>query len=296
MAGPSDDDTLRLADGRRLGWSSYGDPAGATVVAVHGSPDSRVIWALASEAAARHGLRLIAPDRPGYRLSDPRPRASVLDWCDDVVHLADHLAIGRFAVLAISGGGMWAAGCAWKLASRVTGLGLLCVIGPLDAPGAKDGMNRLVRVTYGLARTAPWLLTPIVRGLCRTATRNPEKAAARIERTRPDEDVEVVCRPEVRRVLMQNIANQFRDPDTVVHEFRLATQPWPVPLHEIDVPAHIWQGGRDTVHTPGMARHLAARIPSAELTLEPGFATFTFFDHLDPVMDTLGRWTDRETA
>lgn len=181
----------------------------------------------------------------------------MLDWCDDLAELADHLDVDRFPVMAISGGGLYAAACGWRLSSRVIGLGLFSVIGPLEAPGAKQEMNLPARIAYLLAARAPRLMRRLVRSVCRAATRRPKKMAARLERTRPAEDVEVIRRPEVRRVLLENLQEQFRDPDTI----RCAALAGP--LEEIDVPTHIWQGGRDTVHTPLMAHYLAARIPGA---------------------------------
>jgi pimeloyl-ACP methyl ester carboxylesterase len=248
-----------------------------------------MIWMLCDEAARRHGVRIIAVDRPGFGGSDPRPGRSVLDWAADVEQVADQLHLGRFGVVAISGGGAYAAATAWKHPDRVTVLGLFSVIGPLDRPGALAGTNRPVRLAYGMARRTPWLLRQFVRLLARDATRNPERAISRIERTRPPEDRAVVARPEVRRVLLANLPNQFRDPDTVVHEFRLAVRPWGFPLADIVVPTHLWQGERDDVHTPAMAQFLARAIPGAELSLEPTFATFTYLDHLDPIFEVLAR-------
>jgi len=46
-----------------------------------------------------------------------------------------------------------------------------------------------------------------------------------------------------------------------VHEFRLAVKPLGFPISEIKVPTHIWQGGRDGVHTPAMAQYLAEHTP-----------------------------------
>src|SRR5262245_19125469 len=124
---------------------------------------------------------------------------------------------------------------------RISALGLFSVIGPLDHPGATDGTNRPVRMTYWLARYAPSALRPLVTLLAHNAPRNPERAARQVERTRPPEDRAVLARPEVREVLLANLPNQFRDPDTVLHEFRLAVQPWPFPLDEIRGPTRIWQ-------------------------------------------------------
>lgn len=277
--------------GRSLAWSILGEPTGAPVVAVHGSPDSRVIWQLLDEPARKHDICLIAPDRPGFGDSDPCHGRSVLDWVGDLDHLLERLDVARYGLLAISGGGAYAAATAWTHRQRVTGLGLFSVIGPLDHPGATTGMSRPVRLTYGMARRAPWLLRRFVGVLARDALKNPDRAASRIVRTRPLEDREVLARPEVRRVLLANLSCQFRHPDTVVHEFRLAVRPWGFPLEEIRVPTTIWQGGRDDVHTPAMAQHLAAAFSGADLVLEPDYATFTFLDHLDPILETIARWT-----
>ena len=59
----------RLPDGRRVGYADYGDPDGFPVFALHGTPGSRTMFRLADASAALKGLRLIAPDRPGYGLS-----------------------------------------------------------------------------------------------------------------------------------------------------------------------------------------------------------------------------------
>ena len=281
----------RLAIGdRAVGWAYYGDPSGVPVVAVHGSPDSHVIWKLLDAKARHAGVRLIAIDRPGFGLSDPQPARTVLDWPDDVAAVLDHIDVDRAGLLAISGGAAYACATAWRLPERVTGLGLFSVIGPLGDPHATNGVNAQVRLTYAMARRTPWLLRPIVSSLARNARRAPERALRRLERTRPPEDREVIARPEVRAVLLENLPNQFRDPTSVMHEFQLAVRPWGVPLDQLRVPTHIWQGGRDNVHTERMARDLAQRIPHAVLEIESTFATFTYLDHLEPILATIAAW------
>jgi pimeloyl-ACP methyl ester carboxylesterase len=70
--------TIRLRDGRRLGYAEGGDPAGRPLLYFHGWPGSRVEGRLGDEAARAKGVRLIALDRPGMGLSDYQPRLSGL--------------------------------------------------------------------------------------------------------------------------------------------------------------------------------------------------------------------------
>jgi pimeloyl-ACP methyl ester carboxylesterase len=284
--GPGGDERITI-DGRVVGWVCYGDPAGTPVVAVHGSPDSHSIWKLFDPAARHARVRLIAIDRPGFGLSDAQVDRTVLEWPEDVAAVLDTLEVRDIGVLAISGGAAYACATAWRLATRVHGLALFSVLGPLDEPHATDGLNRRVRLTYALAHRAPWLLQPILTSLARNARTRPDRAFRRVARTRPPEDREVINRPNVRAVLLENLPNQFRDPRTVMHEFKLAVQPWNVPLEEIRTPTQIWQGGRDDVHTVRMAHSLGRRIRHAVVHIEPTFATFTYLDHLDPILTAI---------
>src|SRR5437899_8680089 len=95
---------IRLADGRQLGFAEYGDLRGRPLFYFHGWPSSRLEPRTGQNICAGLGVRMIAPDRPGYGLSDFKPRRTIPDWVSDVQELADHLDVKRFAVLGVSGG------------------------------------------------------------------------------------------------------------------------------------------------------------------------------------------------
>ena len=134
---------ITLSDGRALGYAEYGDPQGKPVFYFHGFPSSRLDWLLSdsNNVAAELNTRIIAVDRPGMGLSDPKPDREMLDWPDDVAELADAFKIKRFAGLGMSGGGPYAAACAYKIPERLTATGIVSGMGPADAPGAKDGLS-----------------------------------------------------------------------------------------------------------------------------------------------------------
>jgi pimeloyl-ACP methyl ester carboxylesterase len=278
------DHVVRLADGRRLGYAEYGDPAGKAVVLVHGCPDSRVIGQLGASAATRQGVRLIAPDRPGFGLSDPKPGRSILDWPEDLAELADTLSLDHFPVVGLSAGCAFAAACAWKLPERISALGICCGIGPLDRSGMTNEMQPAVRLTYRLARQAPWLLRMLVQLLAHEARKAPQRAGQWMLATRPEIDRVVMQRPEIYQVLLDNFPEQFRDPATIVHEFQLGVRPWGFPLEEIVISTWLWQGLADTVHPPAIGRYMAATIPGCRASFLAGAGGAWFIDHFDTVL------------
>ena len=63
-------DPLVLANGRRIALCETGDPDGEIAVYLHGTGSSRLEVGLYGAAAAAHGVRLVAWDRPGSGGSD----------------------------------------------------------------------------------------------------------------------------------------------------------------------------------------------------------------------------------
>ncbi len=160
MAPETTDRTLRLRDGRFLGYAEVGDPDGRPVLYFHGFPGSRLEARLTHAAAAGGGVRVIALDRPGMGLSTHKPGRGFLDWPDDVAEAADLLGIERFAVAGLSGGGPYTAVCALKLSQRLTGAAIISGVGPFDAPEATVGMSRQNRLIFALGRRAPVRVRP----------------------------------------------------------------------------------------------------------------------------------------
>ncbi len=278
---------LRLHDGRTLTWISYGDPAGLPVVAIHGSPDSADVWRLAHTAACENSIRLLAPDRPGFGASTPKPGRTILDWVDDLDELTDHLGLASYRILAISGGSPYALATAWRHPERIPALGLLSVIAPLDVPGIASDASLPIRFTFLAARRLPFLLRPMASAMIRSTRRNIDAAAERVIKLRPEADRAIIRRPEVMAVLVANLPNQFNDADSIATEMRNAACPWGFNLGEVTVPTIIWQGGVDDVHTPAMADHLARHLLNATLNYEPDYATFNFVDEFNSILTTL---------
>ena len=157
------DSSLRLRSGRRLGYAEYGRADGWPVLFFHGFPGSRYEGRLLDGAARTVGVRIIAPDRPGFGLSDFKPARGMGSWPFDVAELADRLGVGRFSVLGFSGGGPYAAVCGHRLRYRLLAVGLLSGMGPTDAPSGVQGMRLFGQLELALARRTPWMAAYLYR-------------------------------------------------------------------------------------------------------------------------------------
>lgn len=281
---------LSLRNGHQLSYATYGDLGGRPLVALHGSADSRLIWQLLDADARDVGVRLIAPDRPGFGDSPFIPDRTTIDHARDVIELADHLELERFDTISISGGLVFGLALAWAHPERVRSFtsyaGLF-----LTAPGALPEMNPVQRLIARVGLKHPAVLKPLGRVIfgpqVLLAKRAPRLVFKMIRAARPPGDRAVLDRPEVATLMIEGVPGQFRSVSAVTAAFAAQQlPPFPFNLGEIQQPIHLWQGGQDDVHTPAMAKHLANECPNATLHLYQDLATFDFDVHYPKMLAT----------
>lgn len=153
-----------LPDQRQIAYAVYGaqNASSPTVLYFHGTPSSHHEAFLLSRAARRHGIRVVAPSRPGSGGSTFHPGASLLDYPDDVLALADHLDIDRFAITAVSGGAPYAFACRHRIPHpRMAGLGVVAGIYPvasLGTAGMKLPSRLMMRVAAWFPGLVAWMI------------------------------------------------------------------------------------------------------------------------------------------
>lgn len=279
---------LRLLDGRSLGYAEYGDPGGVPVFVFHGTPGSRLERPADDTFATQMGIRLVVPERPGYGLSDYQHNRTLLDWPADVAALATALHIERFALVGISGGGAFAAACAYAMPDRLTRVALVSSVAPITIPGAFDGMAPLSRLEMALDHHAPWPLLRLLYGLESRAVRyQPRRALAQVGRIVSRADRAILADPSLQTLLIESLAEAYRMGSRgYAWENRLFTRPWGFRPEEIDADVLVWQGEADVIVPPAMGRYLAAAIPGCRATFFPGEGHFLY----------LKRWRELLTA
>jgi pimeloyl-ACP methyl ester carboxylesterase len=261
-------------DGRRLTYEQIGDPSGAPVFVLHGTPGSRLNGLHPHrERVAEAGLRVISYDRPGYGGSSRRAGRRVVDCINDIAAIADHLGMDRFAVSGGSGGGPHALAAAAKLAGRVTNAACDVGAAPYDAPdldwfAGMDPVN---------VRELEWALAgeeTLTRELQREAQDaldrlddDPEALFEGIELSASDRSV--LERPDVREVLRASTREMFAQGVSGWVDDDLAfIRPWGFEVGEIAVPVEIRYGEGDVLVPADHGRWLAAHVPGASVTVD----------------------------
>jgi pimeloyl-ACP methyl ester carboxylesterase len=280
------DNQIRLPDGRALGYAEYGDSTGKPVLFFTGAPSSRFLHPPTGLTEAL-GARLIVVERPGFGLSDFQPRRTLLDWPDDVAAAADALGIDRFAVVGISAGGPYAAACAYKIPRQLTAIAIVSGVGPMDLPGAIEEMPRVRRLGARVARSAPWLLRPIL-WLVSNPHRNPEEFFARMLSGNSDVDRAILSRPGMKAMMMGNYLEATRPGMRgFARESIIVSNPWGFRLKDITVPVYLWHGEEDANVSLSAARRLAEAIPNCRATFLPGEGHWLILDHWEEILTAL---------
>jgi pimeloyl-ACP methyl ester carboxylesterase len=270
------DRAMLLADGRQLGYAEYGDPEGTPVISCHGGLSSRLDIAPAHDTAAKHHIRIIAPDRPGIGLSDRRAGRTLLDWPPDVAELADHLALERFGVLGWSLGGEFAAVTAYALPDRVTHLGLVASTIPREWPDMEPETSPVDHFFLRFSRRATVIDRVGFRLMGEAAGRRPRSFGRRAGA--PDHAAEAVSRA---------IAEGLHNGHGVLDDYRIYDTPWNFDPAAITAATHLWQGDHDDLVPVSWSKELADHIPGAELTIVPGATHCLWYDHWDEILTTM---------
>lgn len=258
----TDPSTLDLPDGRTLAYAEYGAADGVPVLAFHGVLGSRLTWALFDDRARAAGVRVVAPDRPGFGHSDFQRGRRLPDWPADVRALADHLGIDRFGLVGFSAGGPHAAAVAQQLPERVRGLALVSTVTPPAthhlADPCNDALLSATRFVPGFSLsafgTAAWLAR---------YARPQFRAAVVATHARPDR---ALFDGPVGDHLVDDAVEAFRRGGRgPAHDLPLVGGDWGFDPGDVDVPVAMFHGAADATVGIDMARAFGDLLPACDL-------------------------------
>ena len=293
---PEQEHYLRLLDGRTISYRQFGKAGGIPIVALHGTPGSRLKYRVAHDAAAERGLWIIAPDRWGYGRSSAPSVPTLEAYTDDICELMSGFGVCSFALVGISGGGPFATAMAARMGEKIRRLALIAPVGDvalLAAAGADhadaEAFRQFHRFCFLTLPRIP-LATRAVFTFYRLAVMTAPGLAVRLAllRSGPD-DKRVMSKPESRRSLGRTFAAGMRHSVSgPVIDLELFSQPWDFDLATIACPTRLWIGEDDRNVPIAAVTDLAKRIPDAQLLHIAEQGHFWISENFGDVLDWLG--------
>jgi pimeloyl-ACP methyl ester carboxylesterase len=285
--------------GRTLEVHEYGDPLGHPAFFFHGLIGSHHQASYIAGQALDHGLRIIAPNRPGVGRSEFVERRSALEVVPDVEDLASSLGLAEFSVIGISGGTPYALASLFRLGSRIRTATVISGMGPMSLRGALAGMDRRRRIALEVGSRAPALARKQCAGWARRFRADPERFLRRLVRTWPEADQALFAREAVFSLFLRDLHEVFSEgngPVTFVQDLRLYRNFGFTPAALPKQPrVMIWHGIEDTIVPPAMAWALSRTLPSCELHLLPG-GHFVAISISDQILNRLRQQLDSATG
>ncbi len=271
-----------------MAYAEYGDLNGKPVLFFHGAPGSRLFHHPDDSVAAAVGARIIAIDRPGFGRSDFKPARKLLEWPDDVLELADALNLTKFAVLGYSGGGPYAAACAARIPDRLTAVGLVSSIAPMEDPEMTKGMHGLGHVFLNLDRH----LSPLAKlgtGLvCNLWRDNPESYFKSQLDGLNDSEAARALVPGIKAMLTADFREAIRSgTQGITLDLKLLSQPWGFQPSALKPEVLLWHGESDTEAPVAMGKRLARAIPRCRAAFFPQEGHWAIYVHWREILTAL---------
>jgi pimeloyl-ACP methyl ester carboxylesterase len=283
---------VQLENGGVIAFQEYGDPGGTPLVFCHGWPSSRIMARLTNDAARDLAVRIISPDRPGISGSTFQPNRKLVDWPVVVQQLVDHLGIGEFRMLAISGGAPYAYATARAMPERVRTIAIVSGAPPIADRGDREGLLPLYRWMLALYRARPRLLRTLFYLVRPIASLRPP----------------VRCRPLLLKMMMLQPwdAESLRDSaafeavfesqrrawrgsvEGVMADAQIYAQPWGFPIEEVRVPVRLWHGKQDRAFSFRLAEEIAKCLPNCQAHYVEGAGHYSLpIRHMREILEDL---------
>jgi pimeloyl-ACP methyl ester carboxylesterase len=250
---------MSLEDGRKLAWADYGDPRGGPVLFFHGGGSSLVEAACFHREGQEHGIRLIAPSRPGAWQSSPKRSMEALDYAADCVELAGHLGIGKFVTTGNSNGGLFTMAVAYALPERIIGAAPINATSPIADPAVRRMAPRSLKSAMWSMKYMPWLAPWSVR----SALKSGRYATL----------IPAATEPEIAQLFIDSMSHIEKE--SYALELDLGSRYWGFDHRAVRCPVRILYGENDSSRYLGdtWARELPngqhITIPDGHLPLAP---------------------------
>ncbi|PNS21152.1 hypothetical protein CAC42_3490 [Sphaceloma murrayae] len=269
--------SITLPSGRKLVYHTYGvqSPIGGTtpptILYLHGYPMSGVEASHLDELARAHGLRIIAPSRPGHSTSDTDPNFTIMTVTSDLTNFLSALEVTSFAIFAASGGAPYALSLATVLPpSRLKAIAIFSGLYPLSL--GSSGMEWAPWLVLQMSYYTPSLLHSAFDAQIGKLARDVERpdrfehAVLHQMSGRPKADLEAIQNPDIKRAVIEGAREAVRvSSEGPMREGQLLGMDWGFNLEDVKVKTFLYHGALDGQVPSRMAQDAAKLIPEAEI-------------------------------
>jgi pimeloyl-ACP methyl ester carboxylesterase len=283
MAGRQDN-TIKLPDGRTLGYSEFGaaESGAKPLLYFHGGISSRLDIEFAHDYCLENNIRIIAPDRPGIGISAPQPKRSLLDWASDVEHLLDYLKIESLPLLGWSLAGPYVWACAYQLPARFNKISTVGGASPILPPVTIDQIGLLAD---RMLLTCPPPLETILAASLEASGKLPAPTMKWIlENELSENDKAIVQELSVEAATDFIFESTRQGGMGIVDDYRAVAQDWGFDVSSIKGDVTLWQGEQDNLCPLTMTDYLKERMPHAIVNIVPNRGHFLLHKMLDEVL------------
>lgn len=270
---PRVEGTIRLPDGRRMGFAEFGAHDGRAVFWLHGTPGARRQVPVAARRLGRElGFRIIGVDRPGIGSSTAHLHRNIAGFSEDLEVLADRLGVDEFATIGLSGGGPYALGAAAQLQDRVPTVTVIGGVAPTVGPDAIAGglvsVGKFFSPILGTARGPASMFVSGAMRLTRPASNHLLGLAARVF---PEGDRLMLAEPEFKTMFLDDLmSGSRRQFGAVFSDIVLFSRHWGFEVGDVTAPVTWWHGDADTIIPFAHGEHVTARLPAGVFRALPG--------------------------
>tara|TARA_R110000751_G_scaffold131275_4_gene233623 strand:- start:47669 stop:49420 length:1752 start_codon:yes stop_codon:yes gene_type:complete len=237
-------------DGRKISYGIHGDGKGRTVLFVHGLVHGPFFPPDMITAFREDGLKVLAPSRPGFGLTDP-PKS----WKDfDETVIKDALALltakteGPVTVVAHQGGVSHACRIANALGRRAKNMVMIGAGIPIDEKRHLEGMGLQTRIAAMGVKYTPRLIETVIRiGIANELRKGIKPYLHHLLSNSPidqnlldDPKIYLICEAGILHMIEQG-------PKAIVHDGAAAMADWSGDLLNLSCPVNWVHGTKDPI-------------------------------------------------
>ena len=283
-----EDGVLKLRDGREMAWRWWGEPGGAPILRIQGTPSSRLQRNPDEGALRDNGARYLMADRPGFGGSTRKPGRGIADVADDYAELVRAHGLDRVPAMGTSGGGPHVLALAARHPDLVRAVTVVVGGTPLE----RDEVGKLVGVNakgYALAEQG-W--KPLHEFLAQVRERLlGDEGMQGVLADAPESDRKIMSDPRWQEITREGIAETLKQGAEGWTDESLAMHgKWDFDPAQIGASVTWWHGDDDMNAPISAARRVIAQLRKVDLRIwhdEGHFASLTHDREI--VEELLGR-------